>query len=284
MLESIIDIQNGSKVYGKKVILQNINVSINSGKCISIMGINGSGKSTLLRMIAGLCYLSEGKRTVNWNYSNLKIGYVPEHFPSSQMTPNQYLFHMGKIQGLDDTKICDGISNNSTLLKLSGFLDTPIYKLSKGTVQKVSIIQAMLDMPDILLLDEPIEGIDEESAEQLINLLLKLKNDNVPIIIACHEKYIADKIGDTTYAISENTLKEINKNVEEVSMEVVCILPHKMDLTIFEKFKVDAKIVFEGNIVKVLLKKDKCNKYIQILIENECSICSVNPTNRRHNS
>ena len=95
-MEDLIKLENVSKDYDGNIVVKEVNLSIRKGQSIGIVGANGSGKSTLLRVIAGLTKVSSGKRLQK---DNIKINYVPEHFPKMNFTPAEYLYHIGTFQG-----------------------------------------------------------------------------------------------------------------------------------------------------------------------------------------
>lgn len=157
-MESLITLENVSKIYGNKCVLDNINLKTVRGQNLAIIGDNGTGKSTLLRIIAGLSSLSSGKRILCTNGDKLKIGYVPDRFPKLNFTQYEYIYYMGKIEGFSQTYIDKCSSELFQTFNTDLMKDTRIKYLSKGTIQKVAAIQAFMSKPDILLLDEPLIG------------------------------------------------------------------------------------------------------------------------------
>ncbi|WP_052712580.1 ATP-binding cassette domain-containing protein [Clostridium scatologenes] len=158
IMESLITLENVSKIYGNKCVLDNINLKIVRGQNLAIIGDNGTGKSTLLRIIAGLSSLSSGKRILCTNGDKLKIGYVPDRFPKLNFTPYEYIYYMAKLEGFSQTYIDKCSSELFQTFNIDLMKDTRIKYLSKGTIQKVAVIQAFMSKPDILLLDEPLIG------------------------------------------------------------------------------------------------------------------------------
>ena len=138
-----------------------------------IRGKNGSGKSTLLKILAGITEPTSGKIIRDAQ----KIGYVPEHFPESlRFKLKEYLLLTASFQGGSKASIEDELSKYIQLFSLEPFLQTSLKACSKGTKQKVGIIQALLMKPDLLLLDEPLTGLDAESQDILIQLLKEATN------------------------------------------------------------------------------------------------------------
>ena len=146
-MDHLIELKNITQSYNKEVILQDLTLSISQNQSIAFTGHNGCGKSTLLKLLAGLIRPTHG----NVLYHGAPLfHYVPERFPKMNLTARQYLRHMGYLDGLsaDDVKtryeaLCEEFF-------LSDMLDIPMKHLSKGTLQKVSVIQKEgAEIPDL---------------------------------------------------------------------------------------------------------------------------------------
>jgi len=212
-VQEIVSIKNLSKSYSGRVIFHNVNLAIKQHEPIVIMGHNGCGKSTLLKIIAGVLACTEGE--VKYN-SNIKVSFIPDRFPKLPFSVEDYLTHMGKIQRLSNIKINDYINEYFTYLNIpQNFRKTKINKCSKGTIQKVNILQALITKPDLLILDEPFAGLDEASSDNFMELLQKLISQGVAMVIACHEKELAQRITDNIYIFKDN---ECHRSAENESI------------------------------------------------------------------
>jgi len=199
-MQEIIELKNITQKYDNKIILKDINLSILNSQSIAFTGHNGAGKSTLLKIIAKVVEPTFGE--VNYN-EDLLFHYVPEHFPKMSITAREYLTYMGKM---DDLK-CEEIDNRLMSLGKDFFLaemmDTPMKHLSKGSLQKIGIVQSLLRQPDVLILDEPLSGQDMDSQSVFIHKMNMLKKAGVVIIMSCHEPFLIDSISDIIYQIDE---------------------------------------------------------------------------------
>lgn len=202
-MESLIQIQNVSKRFRTKEILSGVTLDIGSGDSIAITGHNGSGKSTLLKLIAGLLPYDSGKI---FHSKKLKMAYIPEHFPKLAITPRQYFKHMGRIEGIDKCSIEEGVEKLSCIFYMQEMLDTPIRFLSKGTMQKVCVIQAMLSKADVLLLDEPLSGQDLDSQKNFISLVKEQIANGVAVVMSCHEPFLIEELAKEIYQIKDRRL------------------------------------------------------------------------------
>ncbi len=202
---NLIELINVKKRYGKSIILENINLSIKPGEAVALTGHNGCGKSTMLRIISGLTSVQEGEVRVK---DKIKFNYIPDNFPNLPITSREYIFRMGLIDGLSKEEIEKKSNYFFELFKMKTMINTPIKYLSKGTKQKVGVIQAMLTKPDVLLLDEPLSGQDISSQRSFIKLVNNLKEEGAAIVMSCHEKYLINAVSDRLFEIKNKTLKE----------------------------------------------------------------------------
>ena len=200
-MQEIVTIKNLGKSYSGRVIFHKINMTVKQNEPIVIMGENGCGKSTLLKIIAGVLSCTDGEIKYR---SNAKISFVPDRFPKLPFTVENYLMHMGKIQGVSENHIDNYMTEYFQYLNMPiDFRKTKISKCSKGTIQKVNILQALITKPDLLILDEPFSGLDEDSEENFLELLHQLISDGVAVVLACHEKKLAQRITDNVYVFAE---------------------------------------------------------------------------------
>ncbi|MGN0350020.1 MAG: ATP-binding cassette domain-containing protein, partial [Roseburia sp.] len=254
-MDELISLDKVSKSYGKKQVLDKITLTIKGNQSVALIGHNGSGKSTLLKMMAGLVNPSEG----NISYSRkLLFHYVPERFPKLNLTVVQYLKRMCEIDGIAWEKekiesICDDFF-------LKNMIHTKMKNLSKGTLQKVGVIQALLTKPDVLLLDEPLSGQDMDSQKVFIKKMNELRNDNVTIVMSCHERYLIESISDTVYQIENGKAHQILTMEELEVKKYVLWFEGSSSVKIPEEYKNDFKI--EGNMCKAIVQENLCNEMI----------------------
>lgn len=205
----MITLDNIVKEYDKKIVLHDISMIIEKGQSIAFMGHNGCGKSTLLKIIAGLVQPTKG--IVNYERPVL-FHYVPEHFPQMQFTAEKYLFSQGKMEGIEEIELKERIQSLSQDFFFESMLKTPMKCLSKGSLQKVGVIQALLKEPDILLLDEPLSGQDIASQQVFIDKMNVLRKKGVVILMSCHEPYLIDAISDCVYQLEGGVLTLANQH------------------------------------------------------------------------
>ena len=230
--KNIITITNLTKKFGNREILSDINLDIQKADSIAFTGRNGCGKSTLLKIIAGLMPFEKGEvihkqsgyaarfvQSIFQGHKKLKFGYVPERFPAMSLTAKDYINHIGAISGLKKDEINTQSRRLFEALFMQDMIETPIRFLSKGTIQKLAVVQAFLITPDVLLLDEPISGQDKDSQQAFMDMVNKLNREQgVTILCSCHEDYMVNAIAKKVYTITDRKLCEAEP-AKEVSNE-----------------------------------------------------------------
>lgn len=225
--DALLALEKVAKKYGKRTILTDISLSIKHGECIIIRGSNGSGKSTLLRMVTGLIPLSTGQRILK--DSNVVIGYTPDRLPKLRMTSTEYLTHMGKLSGMPKRELLERIKVLHSFFNLEQSSTLMMTHFSKGMLQKVNVMQATIQTPDVLVLDEPFSGLDKESIEHLLASLITIKAEGTAIIAAVHDPLLASQLESQTYLIQQGRL--IEDKMEQTQGPLVSFFELKCDLS-----------------------------------------------------
>ena len=172
-----------SKRYGRREVLTDVDLHLQAGELLALVGANGSGKSTVLRLMVGLSRPTTG--TVR--RSAQIVSYVPDVFAShDRLSASAYLRHMGRIRGLTAQAARTRSDDLLDRLALSGGADTPMRKLSKGNAQKVALAQALLEPPQLLVLDEPWAGLDTTAHGTLRELLTETAHEGGAVAFTEH--------------------------------------------------------------------------------------------------
>ncbi|WP_405156344.1 ATP-binding cassette domain-containing protein [Paenibacillus sp. FSL K6-0108] len=202
--EQIISLQRVSKRLGNVHVLNDIHLEVGQGKCIVLVGRNGSGKSTLLRVLAGMLLPDSGSLRKPMHG---RMMYALDGLPRLPFTSREYLWEMGRIRGIRPEILRQRIGELSELLFLGAALDQNLPQLSKGTLQKVNLIQALLPGPDgLLLLDEPLSGLDVPAQEAMVDLLRQWKKEGSQIVTACHEPLLIERLADQVIVLQKGTV------------------------------------------------------------------------------
>jgi ABC-type multidrug transport system ATPase subunit len=168
--------------------LQHVDAAVNPGDAIVVLGRNGAGKSTLLQLAVGV--LRPGRGAVRDRPK--VIGWVPERFPADQpFTAGQYLTRSAALRGLRGAAAARGIHRWAERLGLTQHLDTRLSALSKGTAQKVGLAQALLVPPELLVLDEPWEGLDAVARIMIPTIVTEVTAAGGAVLVSDHRGEIA---------------------------------------------------------------------------------------------
>lgn len=187
---------------GEQIILQDVNLHIHCGELAAIIGKNGAGKSTLIRAILGDIPHTgtiEYKDRQNGNFKNLKIGYVPQSLNLERKTPVSVYdmiasFHTKTpVFFMKKKAIREKIRETLGIFKAEELIDKQVCNLSGGELQRVLLSMAVMDSPDLLLLDEPVSGIDQNGMDLFYETVDALKNHyDLAIILISHDlDYVA---------------------------------------------------------------------------------------------
>ncbi|SMF82107.1 ABC-type multidrug transport system, ATPase component [Paenibacillus uliginis N3/975] len=203
-MKELIVLDKVSKLFGRHEAIRDVSWRISRGECVAVTGSNGAGKSTLLHLIAGLAVPSRGKRIVS--VSNLRIGYVPERFPGLRFSPEEYLVHAARIQGMSRQEALRNIEGVLSLFQMQQHAKRRMNQFSKGMLQKVNLMQAMLGAPDLLMLDEPLSGLDEPSQHDMITVLGEIKNQGTAIVMSVHEPLLTAALADRVVVMKQGLI------------------------------------------------------------------------------
>lgn len=197
-------VENISKSYGGKKVLSDISFEADSGKCIGLLGINGSGKSTLLNILAGCVRPDSGKYYFE-NKGN--ISYLPQENPlidDLTALDNIKLWYKGSSR----TIMSDKNQLVFSQLGVDTFLKKKVKTLSGGMKKRLSLAIALINKPDLLLLDEPLSALDMLCKQGILKCLRKFLANGGSILIATHETAALD-ICHCIYSLKNGALKQI---------------------------------------------------------------------------
>ena len=209
--EPIISIKNLRKSYGSKLVLKGIDLDIYPGQVIGYIGPNGAGKSTTVKILCGLIGDYEGSVTVKNlnlkdNTTTIKsfIGYIPELAELYDvLTPAEFLSLMGSLYSMDEAVVNDRMTRMLTAFGLLGNINDRMDTFSKGMKQKVLITSGLLHNPDIIILDEPLSGLDANSVIIIKELISKLAKEGKTIFYCSHMMDVVEKVSDRIVLINE---------------------------------------------------------------------------------
>ena len=189
----MIVVEHLTKRYADRPVVQDVSFQVKKGEILGFLGPNGAGKSTTMKMLTGYLTPSSGKVLVGgFDMANepLKakalMGYMPENPPLyPEMSVKDYLAFVAKIRGVEGSKVKEAIEQALVKCWLTEVPTKLIAHLSKGFQQRVGLAQALIHSPDILILDEPTNGLDPKQIIQIRELIRGLANDHT-VILSTH--------------------------------------------------------------------------------------------------
>lgn len=212
--EPVVRFENVSFSYGHAEVLHGISFGLREGEVVGLLGPNGAGKSTTIKIIAGLLTVSRGtvsvlglplpQRAVDIKQ---QIGYVPESavlFES--LTGQEFLELMGRLHELDEATLQTRIADMLETFNLTADRDSRLSAYSKGMRQKILIAAALVHNPSLILMDEPLSGLDVNAAIMIKDLIAALAASGKTILYSSHVLDVVERVCDRVLIISKGSL------------------------------------------------------------------------------
>ena len=221
--KKIVEVKNLKKQYGDNVILKNINLYIDKGEVVSLIGPSGSGKSTILRCIVDLESITSGEVLIEGNNLTdknvdkkikkemlLKTGMVFQTFNlfPHMSVRNNIVKTLKLVKKMDMTEAENITKKMLDLVGLSDKIDSFPNELSGGQKQRVAIARALALQPDIMLFDEPTSALDPELVKEVLDIIRKLKNQKITMLIVSHEMNFVREISDRIIVMEKGEILE----------------------------------------------------------------------------
>ncbi|MBV8770806.1 MAG: ATP-binding cassette domain-containing protein [Deltaproteobacteria bacterium] len=196
------------KSYDGAVAVDNLSLAIPQGRIYGLLGPNGAGKTTVLRMMVGILVPDRGRVCIFGEPLERRhlaiIGYLPEERGLYRKAKvDDLLFYLGGLKGLSHFAIRHKIDELAERLGLAALLTRRIEELSKGMEQKVQLLTAMINDPQLLILDEPFAGLDPVNSAGLMQLLIELKREGRTILFSSHRMDWIERLCDEICVINQ---------------------------------------------------------------------------------
>lgn len=209
-MNSVVEIKHVTKRYGKIEVLKDVSLTCKAGKIYGLIGRNGSGKTVLLKSICGFVLPTSGEVRVQGQQVGKNvdfptdIGFIIES-PGflARESGLQNLMHLASIRGKASA---EDVRQSMYTVGLDSDLRKPVGKYSMGMRQRLGIAQAIMEKPDLLILDEPMNGLDNQGVEHIRSVLLSLKEQGVTIVLASHFKEDISYLCDEVYEMDAGIL------------------------------------------------------------------------------
>lgn len=292
----MITLKKISKKFDRTRAVESISLSIKPGEIVGLLGPNGAGKTTTLRMMAGVLPPTKGSMEIDGknffdNEQELKqrIGYLPENNPLyDELTVEEHLFFWAKMKNLPKDELEDAIAFAVDKTGISEVYYRLITELSKGYRQRVGLAQAILSRPEILLLDEPTEGLDPNQRRDIQKLLSELKKSRT-VVVSSHVLGEISKLANRVVIISDGRVvgddTPANLVKAKPGMQTVRVeLSGKGVLSGLKKLKSVEEVSHEKGSVYVVQskqKKDVRPDIFNLAVKNKWTLLEMQSVERR---
>ncbi len=280
-METILKCEKLCKTFGKKEILKNVSLEVKQGDILGFIGPNGAGKTTTIKLILGLQSITSGKVNINgydiekeFKHAIKKVGAIVEN-------PDMYMYLSG-YQNLElVANLYKGVTKGRIdevvkLVKLEKRIDDKVSKYSLGMRQRLGIAQAILHKPNLLILDEPTNGLDPEGIKEMRELLVNLATkEKMAILISSHNLAELDNFCNKVCIIKNGEVietSEISKIKKEASQELKIF--EVDDINLAKKVLKEIVILDESKF-ELKISKDEVPDVIKKLVENKVKIYEV---------
>ena len=199
-----LELKNINKSFGKTQILHDVSFDVESGKAMGFLGRNGAGKTTTIRTLMDVFRPDSGEFLIDgkpFNRTDYKIGYLPEERGMYQNVKLiEQLIYFGELKGMTAKDAKESAIKWLERLELSEYADKKMETLSKGNQQKIQILQAVINDPDIVVFDEPFSGLDPVNSMVLKDIINEFIEKNRLVIFSSHQmSYVEEFCDDVTF-------------------------------------------------------------------------------------
>ena len=281
-METVLECKSLNKKIGKKDILKNVSIKVQEGDILGFIGPNGAGKTTTIKLILGLQKINSGEVKINGYDIKTQFEKAIERVGTIVENPDLYMY----MSGLDNLKMIARLYKNidekriDEVIKLVGLenrIKDKVSKYSLGMRQRLGIAQAILHKPNLLILDEPTNGLDPEGIKQLRDLLTKLaKEENMAILISSHNLAELESFCNKIAIIQNGEIIETSTLEDAKRVEGRMLYEIELDNTkdLNEILEKEMNII-DNNIIKIYATKEEVPEIVSKLVNNNRKVYKV---------
>lgn len=237
----MLEFVNLTKKFGDFAAVEQLNMKINKGDLYGFLGPNGAGKTTTIKMIAGLLsptsgsiFLDSKNLWENLIESKTKIGYIPDQpYLYDKLTGKEYLYFCGGLYNIDKKRLSKKIDEVTALLNIGDWLNKRTEEYSQGMRQRIVIASSLLHEPEIIIVDEPMIGLDPQSAFLVKKIFKEYAKNGITIFMSTHSLNVVEEICshvgiiNNGHLIFNDTIESLvqlksgkNNNLEELFIQL----------------------------------------------------------------
>jgi ABC-2 type transport system ATP-binding protein len=257
----VIESRNLSKIYrdfwGRKKVhaLKSLDIEVRKGEIFGLLGPNGSGKSTAIKLILGLLFPSSGRvlvfdKDASETSKNERIGYLPEEsYLYKFLTADETLDFYGRLFNMSSADRKRRVDELIKLVGLQGAKHRQLREYSKGMARRVGLAQALINDPDLILLDEPTTGLDPIGTREMKDLILALRDQGKTVLLCSHQLADVQDVCDRVAILHQGELKELGRVSDLLKVQDITEV-HAKGLTEEAKAEIAEVIKRHGGSVK----------------------------------
>jgi len=218
----MIEFKGVTKKFGQKTAVNKVDFVVNDGELFTILGPNGAGKTTTLKLLTGLLQPDEGKIFIDGKNIGKEpevfksiIGYIPdEPFIYPELSGREFVYFVARIYKMDKEEIEHNFEELLKVFNVDEWIDYPSAEYSHGMRQKVIFMQALIHNPKILVIDEPLVGLDPSSARIIKKTLRSFVKTGNIVVMSTHTLSLAEEISDRICLIDEGIIQGVERMQE----------------------------------------------------------------------
>lgn len=260
MTPARVELVETSRWYGQVIGLNDVSCTVGPG-VTALLGMNGAGKSTMMRLITGQLRPTTGRVTVYGQepFANpdvfAHLGYCPEidNF-YEHMTGRRFVYHLARLNGFDHAKATRRTEEVIEAVGMSDRCDRKIAGYSKGMRQRIKLAQAMLNDPDIILLDEPLNGLDPVARREYIDLLHRLAMEGKTILVSSHILHEVEQMTRSILLLHRGRL--LASGDLKVIRELLDKFPHRVRIHTDEPHRLAMAIMAIPHVISVQITRE----------------------------
>ena len=290
----VVQTEQLSKVFrvgfwGKRVTaVEGLNLEVRPGEVFGFLGPNGAGKTTTLKILMGLIYPTSGNawlfgRDLGDPQTKARLGFLPESpYFYDYLTSREFLGFYGHLFGLWGAVLGKRVDELLELVGMTHAKDLQLRKFSKGMLQRVGIAQALINDPELVVLDEPMSGLDPIGRKEVRDLILRLKESGKTVLFSSHILHDAEVLCDRVAMILKGRLVacgRVNDLMDQgASHQVELVVDHLTPEGLDHLRPLADKVVMQGDRMLVVLKsQQQVGGALEIIRSAKASLVSLNP-------
>jgi ABC-2 type transport system ATP-binding protein len=227
MNDLVLETKNLTKHYGDFVAVDNLNLAIRNGEVFGLLGPNGAGKTTTILMLLGLTEPTKGSvcvlgfDPVRQPLSvKARVGYMPDQVGFyDELTARENLVYIAKLNGISGAQITSRVEEAIERVHLTQVIDKRVGTFSRGMRQRLGLADVLIKKPQLIIMDEPTQGLDPELAHEFLNLIRSLKEEGTTVLLSSHllhqVQVICDRVGlfSRGQLVLQGTVPELARKV-----------------------------------------------------------------------